>query len=189
MSGLNRPKLARYQPAANLFPSPGRAPVQEIVALIGAGVDETIILEALHGPLPPEPEDLQAGGSHALEEHEAPAVREVVLLGLPPAVGEVHLPGIVDVQELQRRDQRGLAHVVACHQVDRVLQLELRVVVPTGLEQHDPQGSSGDAHVPSSSTGAAGGSVSRQTSRQRSKKRQVGARKRNRSSPTRSVNP
>ena len=98
----------------------------EIVGKLDApGVDEALKLMLAHRPQPPHAHDLKSGGREAFEERVTVLVREVIAAGLRHLAREMHMALVVEIEKLQERNERGLAHVVGADEMHRGVQLDL----------------------------------------------------------------
>ena len=88
--------------------------------------------------LPAPTNDALAGRAEALEKDVAVLVWKIEFARLLRRVrAEVHVPPVINVEELERVDQRGLAGVVRADDLQRARKIDLGVFVTPGVDEDE----------------------------------------------------
>ena len=118
--------------------------VEEVLRVERAVIREALGLAPGRLGLATPPQHALAARAQALEQDIGIRPREVVVPRLLRRVGaEVHVPPVVEVQELQRVDQRRLARVVGPDDLHGARQVDLGEVVSAGADEDELLGALG----------------------------------------------
>ncbi len=101
-------------------------------------VGKPLRLAAGRFALPTPAEDALSTRAETFEENVAVLVREVIVARLLRRVGaEVHVPTVIEVEELKRVDERGLAGVVRPDDLQRPTEFHLGVIIAPGADENE----------------------------------------------------